>query len=94
MAAVLSLVRMAYLYVSFGDGGGQGDKHGKFGNGQKMDTWFGKILRIDINTKSGYTVPKDNLFVGKTGVKPEICFMVPLFARVPGRKHQGLLQKK
>ncbi len=61
-----------YLYVSFGDGGGQGDKHGKFGNGQKMDTWFGKILRIDINTKSGYTVPKDNPFVGKTDVKPEI----------------------
>ncbi len=61
-----------YLYLGFGDGGGQGDKHGEIGNGQKMDTWLGKILRIDINTNSGYTVPKDNPFVGKTDVKPEI----------------------
>ncbi len=61
-----------YLYVSFGDGGGQGDKHGEFGNGQKMDTWLGKILRIDVNTKSGYIVPKDNPFVGRKNVKPEL----------------------
>ena len=61
-----------YLYVSFGDGGGQGDKHGDFGNGQKMDTWLGKILRVDVNTGSTYTVPASNPFVGKAGVKPEI----------------------
>lgn len=61
-----------YLYVSLGDGGGQHDKHGEFGNGQKMDTWLGKILRIDINSNTGYSVPKDNPFVGKTDVKPEI----------------------
>ncbi|GAA4311947.1 PQQ-dependent sugar dehydrogenase [Mucilaginibacter gynuensis] len=61
-----------FLYVSLGDGGGQGDKHGPIGNGQAMDTWHGKILRIDINTADGYTVPKDNPFVGKAGVKPEI----------------------
>lgn len=61
-----------YLYVSLGDGGGQGDKHGEFGNGQKMDTWLGKILRIDINTRSGYVVPKSNPFVGRKNIKPEI----------------------
>jgi glucose/arabinose dehydrogenase len=61
-----------YLYISSGDGGGQGDKHGEFGNGQNMDTWLGKILRVDINTKTGYLVPKSNPFVGKTGYKPEI----------------------
>lgn len=61
-----------YLYVSFGDGGGAGDKHGPTGNGQKLDTWLGKILRIDVNTEKGYVVPKDNPFVGKEGVKPEI----------------------
>jgi glucose/arabinose dehydrogenase len=61
-----------YLYITFGDGGGQGDKHGEFGNGQKMDTWLGKILRVDVNTKVGYLVPKDNPFVGKKGVSPEI----------------------
>lgn len=61
-----------YLYFSFGDGGGQGDKHGEFGNGQRMDVLLGKILRININADSAYTVPKDNPFVGRADVKPEI----------------------
>jgi glucose/arabinose dehydrogenase len=61
-----------YLYISFGDGGGQGDKHGEFGNGQNLNNWLGKILRVDINTDSGYLVPKNNPFVGKAGAKPEI----------------------
>jgi len=61
-----------YLYFSLGDGGGQHDKHGEIGNGQNLNTWLGKILRIDINADSGYIVPKDNPFVGQTDVKPEI----------------------
>jgi glucose/arabinose dehydrogenase len=61
-----------YLYISFGDGGGQHDKHGEIGNGQKLDTWLGKILRVDINTKTGYVVPKNNPFIGKKGTSPEI----------------------
>ena len=61
-----------YLYITFGDGGGQGDKHGEFGNGQKLDTWLGKILRVDVNTNSVYLIPKDNPFVGKKGISPEI----------------------
>jgi len=61
-----------FLYLSLGDGGGQGDKHGEIGNGQNLDTWHGKILRIDINAESGYKVPQDNPFVGKPGTKPEI----------------------
>jgi glucose/arabinose dehydrogenase len=61
-----------YLYVSLGDGGGQGDKHGTIGNGQALDTWHGKILRIDVNTDNGYKVPNDNPFVDKAGAKPEI----------------------
>jgi glucose/arabinose dehydrogenase len=61
-----------YLYITFGDGGGQGDKHGETGNGQRMDTWLGKILRVDINTPSGYLVPKDNPFVGRKNVAHEI----------------------
>jgi glucose/arabinose dehydrogenase len=61
-----------YLYLGLGDGGGQGDKHGDFGNGQNLNTWLGKILRIDVNTDSGYIVPKDNPFVGRADVKPEI----------------------
>ncbi|MEP6612130.1 MAG: PQQ-dependent sugar dehydrogenase, partial [Mucilaginibacter sp.] len=61
-----------FLYVGLGDGGGAGDRHGETGNGQKMDTWLGKILRIDVNTETGYKIPKDNPFVGKPNIKPEI----------------------
>ena len=61
-----------FLYISFGDGGGQGDKHGEIGNGQNLNTWLGKILRVDVNADSGYLVPKDNPFVGRSGTKPEI----------------------
>ncbi|MEO6915920.1 MAG: PQQ-dependent sugar dehydrogenase [Chitinophagaceae bacterium] len=61
-----------YLYLSFGDGGGQHDQHGEIGNGQNLNTWLGKILRINVNTTSGYTVPADNPFVGRADVKPEI----------------------
>lgn len=61
-----------YLYIAMGDGGGGGDKHGPIGNGQNMNTLLGKILRIDVSGDSGYTIPKDNPFIGKAGVKPEI----------------------
>lgn len=61
-----------YLYVSFGDGGGQGDRHGENGNGQNLNTWLGKILRVDVTAATGYTVPNDNPFAGKAGAKPEI----------------------
>ncbi|MDB5121354.1 MAG: glucose dehydrogenase [Sphingobacteriales bacterium] len=60
-----------YLYVGLGDGGGAGDKHGNTGNGQNLNTLLGKILRIDIDEGSTYTVPSDNPFVGKNA-KPEI----------------------
>lgn len=62
-----------YLYISEGDGGGAGDKHnGTIGNGQNMNTFLGKILRIDVNNGKTYTVPSDNPFVGRANVKPEI----------------------
>jgi glucose/arabinose dehydrogenase len=61
-----------YLYIAMGDGGGGGDKHGPIGNGQNMNTLLGKILRINVNSDSTYTVPRDNPFVGKEGVRPEI----------------------
>lgn len=61
-----------YLYISFGDGGGQGDKHGDFGNGQNINTLLGKILRIDVNAGSPYNVPKSNPFVRKQDARPEI----------------------
>lgn len=60
-----------YLYISIGDGGGQNDKHGEFGNAQNLSNLLGKILRIDVNTLP-YKTPLDNPFVGKDGVRPEI----------------------
>lgn len=58
-----------YLYIAFGDGGSAGDPQG---NSQKLGTWLGKILRINVHAGSPYQVPADNPFVGTAGAKPEI----------------------
>jgi glucose/arabinose dehydrogenase len=67
------------LYVSQGDGGYADDYgigHDKVtGNGQDVNTTFGKILRIDVNSTQGkmqYAIPKDNPFVGKKDHREEI----------------------
>ena len=59
------------LYVALGDGGSGGDPHG---NGQKLSTMLGKILRIDVGAAdaTAYTVPPDNPFVSKSGAEPAI----------------------
>lgn len=61
------------LYVSLGDGGAGGDP---FAHGQRADTLFGKVLRLDINVGAGgpapYVVPSDNPFVAQAGARPEI----------------------
>ncbi len=56
-----------YLYLGFGDGGGQGDKHGKIGNSQDLEQLLGKIIRIDIDKEKPYSIPADNPFVNKDG---------------------------
>ncbi len=50
------------LYLGLGDGGSQGDPNG---NGQALDTYLGKILRIDVNGSQPYIIPPDNPFIGK-----------------------------
>jgi glucose/arabinose dehydrogenase len=57
------------LYIGNGDGGAGNDPQG---NGQKLDTLLGKVLRIDVSTQTGYHVPSDNPFVKRTNAKPEI----------------------
>ncbi|ANJ11785.1 sugar dehydrogenase [Streptomyces parvulus] len=58
-----------YLYIALGDGGGGGDPEG---NGQKLDTLLGKMLRIDPRGGEPYAVPQDNPFVGDPNAKDEI----------------------
>lgn len=60
-----------FLYISVGDGGGGGDKHGTIGNGQNLETVLGKILRIDVNGQP-YKIPSDNPFVNNKQARPEI----------------------
>jgi len=60
------------LYISLGDGGSEGDPQG---NGQKLDTMLGKILRIDVDHPSAgqpYGIPTGNPFVGNPLARPEI----------------------
>lgn len=61
-----------FLYIGVGDGGGAGDDHGKYGNGQELNTLLGKILRIDVNGKVPYDIPADNPFAKAADAKPEI----------------------
>ena len=62
-----------YLYISLGDGGSNNDP---FNSGQNTATLLGKILRIDVNTRSTmgagrdfkrleYGIPSDNPFVSE-----------------------------
>ncbi len=57
-----------FLYIGVGDGGGEGDPHGVIGNGQNISTLLGKILRIDVDHGTPYSVPEDNPFVGVDGL--------------------------
>ncbi|MES1218684.1 MAG: PQQ-dependent sugar dehydrogenase, partial [Bacteroidota bacterium] len=72
-----------YLYISIGDGGNADDAGpghasdwyavNKGGNGQDIfHNLLGNILRINVNTTSGYAIPSDNPFVAVRNAKPEI----------------------
>ena len=69
-----------YLYWTVGDGGAPNDVgepargrgHPPEGNGQKLDTLLGKVLRLDVDHGTPYGIPKDNPYAdGKKGL-PEI----------------------
>jgi glucose/arabinose dehydrogenase len=67
------------LYISTGDGGYANDwgigHNVTTGNGQDLTTNLGKILRIDVDTRTDgkpYGIPPDNPFVGRRDANPEI----------------------
>lgn len=50
-----------YLYISTGDGADPGDP---YNNSQNSGSLLGKILRIDVNSGTPYSIPPSNPFVG------------------------------
>ena len=58
-----------FLYIGNGDGGSANDPKN---NAQNLNSYLGKLLRIDVSPKTGYLVPPDNPFLKKTNAKPEI----------------------
>jgi glucose/arabinose dehydrogenase len=58
-----------YLYIGLGDGGSGGDPQNQ---AQSMTTVLGKLLRIAVGPTGTYTIPANNPFAGKPGVKGEI----------------------
>lgn len=61
-----------YLYIGNGDGGSANDPQN---HAQQLNTWLGKILRVDVDRREAdraYGIPADNPFVGRADAKPEI----------------------
>jgi glucose/arabinose dehydrogenase len=60
------------LYLCCGDGG---LKNGVHLLAQKLTSWCGKVLRMDVDTRTGsrqYGIPSDNPFVETANAAPEI----------------------
>ncbi len=61
-----------YLYIATGDGSGIADQRE---TGQDVSDLLGSLLRIDVDRQGknqSYGIPRDNPFVGRPGVRPEI----------------------
>lgn len=58
-----------YLYLGIGDGGSGGDP---WKNAQNLDTLLGKMLHLDVNQTSGYSIPEDNPFRSTENARAEI----------------------
>ncbi len=61
-----------FLYLAMGD---TGPHHDPNGHAQNLQLLLGKMLRIDVDhvdSGSAYAIPKDNPFIDRPGVRPEI----------------------
>lgn len=54
-----------YLYIATGDGGSGGDPNN---NAQNLNSYLGKILRINVMDDGTYTIPEDNPFAETEGL--------------------------
>lgn len=57
------------LWIGTGDGGGGGDPDD---NGQDKHALLGKLLRLNVDGASGYTIPADNPGATDTSFAPEV----------------------
>jgi glucose/arabinose dehydrogenase len=58
-----------HLWLSFGDGGGIGDR---YGNGQDPTTLNGTLVRIDIDNGDPYAIPPGNPWLGSDAGADEV----------------------
>ena len=58
-----------YLYIGTGDGGSGGDPNN---NAQNLNQLLGKILRIDVDHGTLYTIPPSNPFASRVNARGEI----------------------
>ena len=58
-----------HLYIAWGDGGGPAEN---LDATQRLDSLFGKVLRIDVSKDGKYSVPTDSPFVSQPKALPEI----------------------
>ena len=58
-----------YFYISTGDGGHPTEIGER---SARLDSLFGKILRIDVDNGDPYAIPPSNPFVGREGAREEI----------------------
>jgi len=64
-----------YLYWSTGDGGGGGDPSN---NAQDLTKLLGKVLRIDVNSGSPYSIPATNPFYSSSNVNTKLVWVYGL----------------
>jgi hypothetical protein len=57
-----------YLYIGTGDGGGGGDT---YHNGQNLNSLLAKLLRLNVDVGSPYSIPADNPFATQAGARGE-----------------------
>jgi glucose/arabinose dehydrogenase len=57
------------LVIGMGDGGSAGDPQA---NGQNREALLGKLLRIDVDGRRPYDLPRDNPFLHAANTRPEI----------------------